>query len=101
MPFHRPIPNAKPRPGSSTGFGAMVEAEKLMQVAFVLPSAVVIGWLGGAWLDHLFHQKWIAIAGIVLGSISGLSFVIQMAFAAMKKIPDDPQDGNGKSNLES
>jgi len=34
--------------------------------------------------DHLLHQKWIVIVGIILGSISGLVFVVQTAVAAEK-----------------
>jgi hypothetical protein len=61
MPFHRAIPESKPPAKATSGLGAYVEAEKLLQIAFVLPSAVVIGWLGGALADHLLHQKWIVI----------------------------------------
>ncbi len=32
-----PHSGLKPRPGLSSGFGALIEAEKLMQIAFVLP----------------------------------------------------------------
>ncbi len=55
-----------------------------MQIAFVLPSAVLIGWLGGALADHLLHQKWIVIAGVIFGCISGLVYVVRMAVAAEK-----------------
>ncbi len=79
MPFNRPIPDSKPHAKLSSGVGAIVEAEKLMQIALLLPSAAVIGWLIGAWLDHKLHQSWIAIAGIVFGCISGLVYVIRMA----------------------
>jgi F0F1-type ATP synthase assembly protein I len=98
MPFHRAIPEQKPPSKAASGFGALVEAEKLMQIAFVLPSAVVIGWLGGALADHLLHTKWIMIAGIGLGCVSGLYYVIQSAFAAEKasRKEDAPQNGPGK-----
>ena len=51
MPFNHPIPEHKPRTKLSTGIGALVEAEKLMQIAILLPSAAFIGWLAGAWAD--------------------------------------------------
>ena len=98
MPFHRAIPESKQPAKKPGGLRAYVEAEKLMQIAFVLPSAVLIGWLGGAFADHLLHQKWIMIVGIILGSISGLVFVIQTAVAAEKSSvrEDDDQNGNGQ-----
>ena len=67
MPFNRPIPDAKPRSKASSGVSALVEAEKLMQIALLLPSAAFIGWLLGAWVDSHLHQSWIGIAGIVFG----------------------------------
>ncbi len=67
------------------GFKSLVEAEKLMQVAFVLPTALVICWFLGWWLAGRTHQKWIEIAGIVFGCVVGLVYVIQMAVAVEKK----------------
>jgi ATP synthase protein I len=83
---------------SGSGFGSLVEAEKLMQVAFVLPTALVICWAGGWWLAGRTHQKWIEIAGIVFGCIVGLVYVIQMAIAVEKKssLDDEPQNETGK-----
>jgi F0F1-type ATP synthase assembly protein I len=102
MPFHRAIPESKQPEKGSGGLRSYVEAEKLMQIAFVLPSAVVIGWLAGALADHLLHQKWIVIVGIVLGSISGLVFVVQTAVAAEKnsRKMDTTQNGTGKGSSD-
>jgi len=85
MAFNRFKPPNKPSSGSSSGIGSLIEAEKLMQIAFVLPASVVICWIGGWWLAHVLHQKWIEIAGIVFGCVSGLFYVIQMAVQAEKK----------------
>jgi len=111
MPYNRPIPETKPdsQPGSNKGskdaglFSAWIQAEKLMQIALVLPCAAFIGWLIGAWLDHRLHQSWIAIAGIVFGGVSGLVYSIRVALAANKdpKMQDDdssgPEKGSGGS----
>lgn len=82
MPYTRPIPDRTPDGKPSGLFGAWVQAEKLMQIALVLPSAAFIGWLAGAWLDSRLHQSWINIAGIVFGSVSGLVYVVRLALAA-------------------
>jgi F0F1-type ATP synthase assembly protein I len=89
MAFHPPIPEDKQpqsafagSPKLSGGLGTLVEAEKLIQIAILLPSAVFIGWLGGVWLDNHFHQSWIGIAGMIFGGISGLVHVIRVALAA-------------------
>ena len=98
MPFHRPIPATKQRDGISGGIKGLVEAEKLMQIAFVMPASVVIGWVAGWWLGNQLHQKWIEIAGVIFGCVSGLFYVIQMAVLAEKNtsMGDEAQDGTGK-----
>ena len=82
MPFNRPIPEQKLRTKFSSGIGALVEAEKLMQIALILPCSVLICWLAGAWADSRLHQHWIGIAGIVLGGVSGLVYVVRLALAS-------------------
>jgi F0F1-type ATP synthase assembly protein I len=102
MPFNRPIPDSKSQSKLHSGVSAIVEAEKLLQIALMLPSAAVIGWLIGAWADGHFHQTWIAIAGIVFGAISGLVFVIRMALNAEKstRTGTDVQNGTGKGSSD-
>jgi F0F1-type ATP synthase assembly protein I len=100
MRFNRPIPNDKPRSKVSCGVEAVVHAEKLMQIALLLPSSVGIGWLLGAWADSHFHQTWMAIAGIIFGSISGLVYIIRMAITSERdsrpgmKTGSGPESGN-------
>ncbi len=57
---------------------ALVKAEKLTQIAFVLPIAVAAGWLAGVLADRLFHQHWIYIVGLVLGTIAGFAGLFRM-----------------------
>lgn len=100
MPYNRPIPGAKQNGKEPGLFGAWIEAEKLMQIALVLPCAAFIGWLIGAWLDHHFHQSWIMIVGIVFGGVSGLIYSIRVALAANKdpKLQDDDTTDPGKGS---
>ncbi len=84
MAYNRPIPEREPQKKLQGAMQNLVQAEKLLQIAFVLPSATVIGWLAGAWADERWHQSWMAIAGIVFGSVSGLVYVVRMALDAEK-----------------
>jgi ATP synthase protein I len=98
MAFNRPIPEnmrGEMRAGRKqpSGLSLYVQAEKMLQIAFVLPCAVVIGWVLGAWADKWLHQSWITIAGVVLGCVSGLVFVIRMALAAEKSTKPDGAKG--------
>ena len=65
-------PTERKQPHKHGGvLGSLVEAEKLMQIAFLIPSATVIGWLIGVGLDHALHQKWIYVAGLLFGAVAG------------------------------
>jgi F0F1-type ATP synthase assembly protein I len=66
------------------GLRMFVEAEKLGQIAFVLPCAVIIGWLMGLWAGSKLHIGWLQIVGILLGCVSGIVYVVRMAIAAEK-----------------
>jgi F0F1-type ATP synthase assembly protein I len=101
MPFNRPIPESKRPEKASNGMGALIEAEKLVQIAFVLPAAVLIGWLGGTWLDGRLHQSWIALAGFILGSISGMVSAIRMAMSHGAAPKTKDKNGSGTGNAGS
>lgn len=95
MPFNNPIPDRKPRDKTSMGVQGLVQAERVVQIALVLPSAVLIGWLGGAWLADRLHQPWITLAGFMLGSIAGMVSAIRMALSAGANPKAANKDGNG------
>ncbi len=100
MPFNKPIPGNRPpdqRPRrDSGGLATLVQAEKLMQIAILLPSAAFIGWLLGTWLDKQFHQEWISLAGVAFGGIAGLVYVVRLVLAAGG---DDGAKGSGGGPL--
>src|ERR1700679_793739 len=89
MPFHRPIPEdrsqSSPQSGArrSKGLDSLVKAEQLMQIAFVLPCAMVLGWGAGWCFDHFLHTHWGVAVGLVLGIVAGMVSAIRMAVAAM------------------
>lgn len=90
MPYNRPIPDPSPRRKSSSGLATLVQAEKLMQIAILLPSAAFIGWLLGAWADKAWHQSWIGLAGMAFGGISGIVYVVRLVLSTGV----DSEDGN-------
>ena len=97
MPFNNPIPDNRPpgdRPArkDSGGLATLVQAEKLMQIAILLPSAAFIGWLAGTWLDKQFHQEWISLAGVAFGGVSGLVYVVRLVLTTGT---DDQQKPGG------
>jgi ATP synthase protein I len=89
MAFNKPIPDSNQDGGEkrreagrdSGGLATLVQAEKMMQIALLLPSAAFVGWLMGAGLDKLFHTTWIAAAGIVFGGVAGLVYVVRLVMS--------------------
>ena len=72
-----PLEPLKPRDPAGP-MASLVKAESLMQLAFLLPAAVFLGWIAGVWLDHLFHTSWIYIAGLILGAVAGFAQMIRI-----------------------
>jgi F0F1-type ATP synthase assembly protein I len=74
-----------PNPGGrkqSGGLQTLIQAERLTQIAFVLPAAVLIGWGAGALLDKWLHQHWIYIVGLILGAVAGMVEAVRQALKA-------------------
>jgi ATP synthase protein I len=95
-PYHNPIPERKVRDKAAGGMESLVQAEKLLQIAFILPSSMVIGWLAGAWAASKLHQSWMTIAGVIFGCVSGLVYVVRLAIDAEKNAAaakNKPEDG--------
>jgi hypothetical protein len=85
VPFNRPIPESTARSKAQSGAKSLADAEKLMQIAFLLPCSAFVGWLGGAWLDSKLHQTWIGMAGILFGGFSGLVYVVRLVMAGTSR----------------
>lgn len=106
MPFNPPIPEPKGRGQSSGGsrglVSAIVQAEKMVQIALILPCAAFIGWLLGDWIGGRTHQPWIGALGVVLGGAAGLFYVVRLALDAVKEpTGKGKQDGNGSAGRPS
>jgi F0F1-type ATP synthase assembly protein I len=54
------------------------------QLAFVLPAALVIGWLAGAALDRWLHTSWLYLAGIFVGIVAGFVELIRTVMRDLK-----------------
>ncbi len=107
--YNRPIPerrsrgNAGGRAGGGLGdslLNAWVQAEKMIQIALMLPSAAFIGWIAGYGLDRWLHQAWIATAGIIFGIVAGLVGAIRMAifYGANPALNRPDKDANETAN---
>jgi F0F1-type ATP synthase assembly protein I len=95
MPFHNPIPDSTPPDGSGPkkpgAIKHLVQAEKLMQIAFILPCAMVVGWGLGWGVDHLLHSEWGVPVGLILGIVAGMVSAIRLAISAMNPPSSGPR----------
>jgi F0F1-type ATP synthase assembly protein I len=62
---------------------ALVTLVRYSEIGFILPAAVLLGYLVGVALDHWLHTTWIVIAGVVFGVISGFISMIRMALRSV------------------
>jgi F0F1-type ATP synthase assembly protein I len=80
MPITPTDPGREPsddREESGRKQNVWVQVSRYSQLALVLPSATVVGWLLGTALDRWLHTKWISILGLLLGTAGGLIEVIR------------------------
>lgn len=83
-----PPPPANPQPARpqrpSQVVDSVIRAERMMQIAFILPAAVFVGWIAGVGLDKWLHQDWIYLAGIILGCIAGFIQIFRLVLGPEK-----------------
>jgi ATP synthase protein I len=84
MAFNNPPPKKPDEKSDDGGMGTLVRAEKLTQIAFILPAAVFVGWALGELLDKWLHQHWIYLVGIVLGAVAGFVQIFRLISSTEK-----------------
>jgi len=84
MAFNNPPPKKPGAKSDDGGMSTLLRAEKLTQIAFILPVAVFIGWILGVALDKWLHQHWIYLAGIVFGAVAGFIQIFRLVAASEK-----------------
>ncbi len=65
----------------------LVTIVRYSEIGFILPAAVLLGYLVGTGLDYWLHTNWVVVAGVVFGAISGFVSMIRMALRS-----DEEQD---------
>ncbi len=98
MAFTRPNPKGESEKKRSETTSLMMEAEKLIQIAVLLPCSTIAGWLLGAWLGRVFHQGWMGVTGLLVGGVLGILYVVRLAFLSLKdteKLEPEEKDSEG------
>jgi hypothetical protein len=95
VPYNRFNPPDSSGAGPKRGLGNYIQAEKLMQIAFVPPVAIALCWVGGWWLSNRFHMKWMELVAIMFGCVVGLVYVVQTAVGVENETRMRNSTGNG------
>jgi F0F1-type ATP synthase assembly protein I len=80
----RPSPPAKSL-SKDTPLQSLVRIESLIQLALLLPAAVVVGWAIGLVLDRWLHQHWINILGLIAGAVAGFVQIFRVVLSHSKE----------------
>ncbi len=76
----------------------LLKADRMLEMALMLPVSVVVGWLIGVGLDRWLHQHWIYMAGIFVGIGAGFVQIFRLMGALegeVKAQPGASADGDG------
>ncbi len=86
MPSDQPDPSPPAKsPSKDSPLQSLVRVESLIQLALLLPAAVVIGWAIGLALDRWLHQHWINILGLIAGAVAGFVQIFRVVLSQTKE----------------
>ncbi len=57
----------------------LVTVLRYSELGFILPAAVVLGYIVGRLLDYWLHTHWIYLVGVVFGAVVGFISMVRMA----------------------
>jgi F0F1-type ATP synthase assembly protein I len=75
-----------------------VTVARYSEIGFMIPAALIVGYLLGLAADYFLHTHWIYLFGIVFGAVAGFVSMIRRALQASadaeKDEKDDSSDGH-------
>lgn len=75
-----------PRKEGNNETNPWVVVARYSEIGFIIPAAVLLGFIVGKLLDHFLHTTWIYLAGLIFGAIIGF---VQMIRSAMQSTKSD------------
>ena len=61
-----------------------VQVARYSEIGFIIPAAIIVGWLLGTLLDRSLHTQWGVSAGIIIGAVAGFVQMIRIALRSAK-----------------
>ena len=59
-----------------------VMVARYSEIGFMIPAALIVGYLAGLAADYFLHTHWIYLFGIVFGAVAGFVSMIRRALHA-------------------
>jgi F0F1-type ATP synthase assembly protein I len=78
-------PDRSSPPSKEGALQSFARIQTLIQLALLLPAAVVIGWALGLVLDRWLHQHWINILGLIAGAVAGFVQIFRVVLSHSKE----------------
>ena len=64
----------------------LVTVLRYSEIGFIVPAAILLGYLVGKGLEHWLHKEWFVVAGVIFGVVAGFISIIRVAL----KSEDEP-----------
>jgi F0F1-type ATP synthase assembly protein I len=61
-----------------------VTVARYSEIGFIIPAAVLLGFVFGKLLDYWLHTTWLTVAGLIFGAVVGFVQMIRMATSSLK-----------------
>ena len=62
----------------------LVALVRYLEIGFIIPAAVLLGFFLGKVLDYWLHTKWLYLVGLLFGAVVGFTQMIRMAVSSSK-----------------
>lgn len=66
------------------GTSPWVTVARYSEIGFIIPAAVILGYILGKLFDYWLHTHWIYLAGVIFGAVVGFAQMIRMAASSFK-----------------
>jgi len=62
----------------------LVALARYSEIGFIIPGAVLFGFILGKLLDYWLHTRWLYLVGLLFGAVVGFTQMIRMALRSFK-----------------
>ena len=62
----------------------LVTLARYSEIGFIIPAAILLGFIIGKLMDYWLHTKWLYLVGLLFGAVVGFSQMIRMAMSSFK-----------------